>query len=73
MDLVRDLELPKRALYGDEARDGRVIRELERRGLIEVRIFPAERGRGGEVKRVRVAYNNDPVRRYVEWHIAKST
>jgi len=51
MDLVRHLGLPKRALYGEGARDGRVIRELERRSLIELRIFRVERGRGGEVKR----------------------
>ncbi len=68
MDLVRDLGLPKRAVYGDDARDGRVIRELERRSLIEVRIFRAERGRGGEVKRVRVAYKKDLVKNYVERH-----
>jgi len=66
MDLVRDLSLPKRALYGDGAHRGRIVKELEDRGLIETRVFPDERGRGGKVRRVRVAYQNDIVKKYVD-------
>ncbi len=66
MDLVRDLGLPKRALYGDGAHRGRVVKELEDRGLIETRVFPDERGRGGQVRKVRVACQNDLVKKYVD-------
>ena len=68
MDLVRHVGLPKRAVYGEGARDGRVIRELERQSLVEIRIFPVERGRGGAVRRIRVSYDNDLVRMYMKRH-----
>jgi hypothetical protein len=34
--------------------------------LIESRILTAQRGRGGEVVKVRIAYDKDPVKRYVD-------
>ncbi len=40
--------------------------ELERRGLVEARIFPEERGRGGDITRVRVAYENLIVERLLD-------
>ncbi len=66
MDLVREMKIPRSAVYGPQGRDGPVIVELERRGLVESRIFPKERGRGGAVKKVRVAYENEIVKRFVE-------
>ena len=66
MDLVNETKIPRSALYGPGGRDGPVLQELQRRGLIETRIFPKERGRGGSVKKVRVAYDNAIVKRIVE-------
>ncbi len=66
MDVVRDMKIPRSSLYGPGGRTGPVLAELERRGLVEVRIFPKERGRGGEIKKVRVAYENSIVKRIVE-------
>ena len=64
--IVQETKIPRSALYGPRGRIGPVLAELERRGLVESRIFPKERGRGGSVKRVRVAYDNAIVRRIVE-------
>ena len=66
MDVIRDVKIPRSALYGPGGRTGPVLAELERRGLVETRVFPKERGRGGEIKRVRIAYENAIVRRIVD-------
>ena len=66
MDVIRDLKIPRSSFYGPGGRTGPALAELERRGLVETRIFPKERGRGGEIKRVRVAYENSIVKQIVE-------
>ena len=53
-------------LYGSEGKYGRPIYELLSRGLIEERVFSKHRGRGGEAVKVRVSYERDPVKRYVD-------
>jgi hypothetical protein len=52
-------------LYGKTATISPSLDEPLRRGVIETRIFPGERGRGGEVVRLRVAYEKDPIRELV--------
>ncbi len=66
MDLVEQTKIPRSSLYGPAGRDGPVLAELEHRGLIETRIFPKERGRGGDIKKIRVAYGNEVVRTIVD-------
>ncbi len=56
MQLVRDTRLPRSAFYGSGRRKGPVWTELERLKLVEVRQFPEERGRGGTVTKIRLAY-----------------
>ncbi len=53
-------------LYGRGGRYGPVMGELMARGLVEARTFSGQRGRGGEVVRVRVAYDREPVKRFVD-------
>jgi len=53
------------SLYGDHGRIGYGISELIRRGLAEIRFFKGEKGRGGKVLKVRVAYNRDIVKQYI--------
>jgi hypothetical protein len=72
LQIVRETKIPRSALYGPQGRDGPVLAELERRGLVESRIFPKERGRGGSVKRVRVAYDNAIVKRIVEQSVLEN-
>ncbi len=66
MEVVRETKAPRSALYGPRGQTGPALSELERRGLVETRIFPQERGRGGEITKVRVAYENEIVKRIVE-------
>jgi hypothetical protein len=72
MDLVRQMKIPRSALYGPEGREGPILSELERRGLVESRIFPKERGRGGAIKKVRVAYDNAIVKKIVEQTVVEN-
>ncbi len=72
LQIVRETKIPRSAVYGPRGRDGPVLAELERRGLVESRIFPKERGRGGAVKRVRVAYDNAIVKKIVEQSVIEN-
>jgi hypothetical protein len=69
MEVVNELKIPRSNVYG-EPRYGRIFgRQLESlvsSSLVEYRIFPGERGRGGEITRVRVLVENENVKRYVQ-------
>ncbi len=54
------------ALYGRQGKYGNLVEELISRGLIETRTFTGHRGRGGEVIMMRVAYDKNPVKQYVD-------
>lgn len=47
------------------------LRELVRKGVIDRKVFPNQRGRGGRVTRIRVAYEKGHVREYVDRYIQK--
>ena len=72
MDLVRDLEIPRSAFYRKGGGDGTVLVELERRGLVELRTFSEERGRGGAITKLRVAHDNPSVRTYLKQALAET-
>jgi hypothetical protein len=65
MEIVKDGKVSTYSVYG-EGRRGTALIELERRGLVETRIFPGERGRGGKILKARVCYDKDPVKRQVD-------
>ena len=54
--LTHESQLPRSAFYGPKRRRGPVLAELERLGVVELRLFPEERGRGGAVTKARLAY-----------------
>ncbi len=58
--------IPRDSLYGRNGKPGPAIAELLSRGLVETRVFAGGRGRGGEVVKVRIAYDKEPVKRYVD-------
>ena len=62
MDIVRDGKVPKYSVYGSSGGYGHVIAEMERMGIVEIRTFTGERGRGGEVLKIKIAHNKDSVR-----------
>ena len=45
---------------------GSALRELVHRGVVERRIFPGERGRGGKIVKVRIDYDREPVKKHVD-------
>ena len=69
MEIVHKLKIPRSHVYG-EPRYGRTfgkqLESLIRSSLVEYRIFPGERGRGGDITKVRVLLDNQDVREYVE-------
>ena len=42
------------------------MNELAARGLVELRTFTGHRGRGGSAIKVRIAYDREPTKRYVD-------
>lgn len=71
MQIVKDAKITKSSLYGARGRRGPAISELERRGLVEARVFPGERGRGGKIIKARISYDKETVKRYVDKEIMK--
>lgn len=51
--IVKGAHVSKHSMYGRAGRCGAVTSELERLGLVESRLFPGERGRGGRVVKLR--------------------
>ncbi len=71
MDAVKRSKVPVSAVYGRRGRLGKVIAELQRRGLIETRFFQGERGRGGNIMKLRICYEREPVKRQIDLRVAK--
>ena len=72
MEIANSAKVSQRSLYGEGNYRGRAITELEKRGLIEARVFPKERGRGGKIFKVRVAYDREIVKRQVDQKVLKT-
>jgi hypothetical protein len=70
-ELAKTTRIPRTTLYGVHGNYGAMMNELLARGLIETRVFTGQRGRGGEVLRVRIAYDKEPVKRYVDYAVLK--
>jgi len=58
--------VPRASFYGEGGRFGPIMKELLSSGLVETRFFPGQRGRGGEVIKVRIAYEKELVKRLVD-------
>lgn len=65
-DVASSTNISRSLLYGRAGKYGQALTELMSRGLVESRILTGQRGRGGEVVKVRIAYDKDPVKRYVD-------
>lgn len=71
VQIKKHAKVPKSSIYGTIARRGYAISELEKRGLVETRIFPGERGRGGRIIKARIYYEKETIKRYIDQHIMK--
>jgi len=69
MEIVKELKIPRSHVYG-ERRYGRAfgkqLDQLVKSSFVEYRIFPNERGRGGNITRVRLQLENDDVKNYIQ-------
>ncbi|MCW4026992.1 MAG: hypothetical protein NWE76_05880, partial [Candidatus Bathyarchaeota archaeon] len=72
MQIVRQGKVPKSSVYGPAGHRGRAISELERRGLVETRIFQGERGRGGNIVKARVFYEKETIKRHIDRRTMKN-
>lgn len=72
VDIVKGGKVHKSSVYGSRGRTGQAMSELERRGLVEPRIFPGERGRGGNIVKVRISYDKETVKRYIDEYVMKN-
>ena len=70
-DIAQGTGSSARVFYGKHGGIGSALAEPIKRGLIETRYFPGERGRGGEIMRFRIAYEKEPVKAYVNQRILK--
>ena len=71
MEIVKHGKVSKSSLYGARGRRGQAIFELERRGLVETRVFPGERGRGGRILKMRISYEKETIKRHIDQRIMK--
>lgn len=65
MQIIKGTEIPKSNVYGRKSPRGPAILELEKRGVIEVRIFLGERGRGGKIMKARICYEKEEMKQYI--------
>jgi len=70
VQIAKNAHVSLRSVYGDKRRRGSAISELERRGLIEIRIFTGKRGRGGVITKARILYEKETMKRYVDAEVA---
>jgi tetratricopeptide (TPR) repeat protein len=71
VQIKENAKVPKSSIYSTIKRRGYAISELEKRGLVETRIFPGERGRGGRITKARVFYEKETIKRYIDQHVMK--
>lgn len=69
---LRSTRVPKSSVYGTNKSPGYAVSELTRRSVAETRIFSGERGRGGRVLKIRVSYDRDFMRHYIDKRIMGS-
>lgn len=69
MDIVKQANVSRYSMYGSSSKRGLATKELENLGLVEVRFFFGERGRGGKILKLRVSCEKDDVKQYIDQYI----
>jgi tetratricopeptide (TPR) repeat protein len=64
--IMRQGKIPRSSVYRSGGGRGLAVAELERRGLIEARVSSGERGRGGNIVKLRVCYEKEDVKSYLD-------
>ncbi|HEV2226360.1 MAG TPA: hypothetical protein VGR56_06095 [Nitrososphaerales archaeon] len=66
VEAARAIDKSPRAMYGKFSGFSPSVNELLRRGLVEIRSTPGQRGRGGITAKVRISYGKRPVQVLVD-------
>ena len=69
MNIVKQAKVTQYSMYGTGGRPGLVTAELEKLGVVEVRVFFGEKGRGGKILKLRVSSEKENVKRYIDQRI----
>jgi tetratricopeptide (TPR) repeat protein len=69
MDIVKQAKVSRYSMYGSGGHRGLTKTELENLGVVEVRFFFGERGRGGKILKLRVSCEKENVKRYIDQRI----
>jgi len=72
MEIAKKTKLSRANFYAKQKTYGPAITELKRQGLVDIRVFTGERGRGGKILKTRVNIEKDPLKRYVMKIISKN-
>ncbi len=70
-DIAHQTKIPVSAFYQRDSKKSGGLGELERIGLVEVRLYSGQRGRGGKITRVRIAYERDEIKKHVARRVSK--
>ncbi len=62
MDVVKNAQVTMHSVYGRCGRGGKATLELGQLGLIESRFFVGERGRGGNILKLRICYQKEAIK-----------
>jgi tetratricopeptide (TPR) repeat protein len=54
MQIVKESQVTKHSMYGQTGQNGEVVAELRRLRLVDAKVFGGERGRGGNILKLRV-------------------
>ena len=65
-EIAEKTQVAQMSLYGRDGKYGPIFKTLLSSGLVEQRFFAGQRGRGGEVVKVRIAYEKQLVKRQVD-------
>jgi hypothetical protein len=71
MQIIKQGKVSRSSMYGAGGRRGHALSELERRGLVEARFFPGERGRGGRILKMRIAHEKETIKRLLDQKVMK--
>ena len=66
MDIVKQAGVSQYSIYKSKGRSGLALSELVKLGLVEVRVFLGERGRGGKIRKIRISYDRKNVIGYID-------
>ncbi len=69
MDIVKQAKVSRYSMYGSGGHRGLATTELENLGVVEVRFFFGERGRGGKILKLRVSYEKENIKQYIDQRI----